>query len=100
MESTDILGLGILPTYIGLIVSFLSFILYWATMVLKKWKEKKEVFDFNYWWSNNWMPFLVSVLASVILFLVFWAKGELTVERCLLIGSASAFFIERLSKMK
>lgn len=100
METLDFLGLGAAPLGVSILLAFLSFVLYWGVMILKKWRERRDEFDFWFWWSMNWLPLIVAFLAAIILFIGFWVKDALTIERCLLIGSASAFFIERLSKGK
>ena len=98
MENLDFLGLGSASTSVSILLAILSFVLYWGVMILKKWRQTRENFDLDFWWSMNWLPLVLSFLAAIILFIGFWAKDALTIERCLLIGSASAFFIERLSK--
>lgn len=100
MENLDFLGLGNASVGISILLSFLSFVLYWGVMLYKKWSQKRADFDLWYWWSMNWLPLILSFLAAVILFIAFWAKEGLSIERCLLIGSSAAFFIERLSKVK
>lgn len=91
MNSSASLGVSIL-------ISLLGFFLYWGIMISKKKAEKKLQFAWWFWWKYNWFNVALSFLACVIVFVATKESGNLTLDRCALIGLAGSFLVDRLKK--
>jgi len=99
MENLDHLAQSSGSLLMSLALAVLGFILYWGIMLSKKKKERGASFDWCFWWGNNWLGILLSLIACSAVFIGSYAGNSLTLERSVMIGALGAFLVERLQKM-
>ena len=95
MEELNITTGELIIDIVLTIIGMLSFVL--LQLITAK-KKNPTSFNIRIYFELNWMELLLSALICIGLFIGMYVGGNLTVERCLMIGVTVSLLVNKLKK--
>lgn len=85
--------------WVSVLLTILGMLLYWMVQLKKVMNQKKDAFDFNFWFMSNHLDLWISLIGAAAIFIASHSSGTLTMERCLFMGLTVSFMVNKLMQI-